>query len=145
LKLSGTHQLLVYGDDNILGGSIYTIRKNTEALLIAGMEVNAEKTKCMVMCRDQNAGQNSNMQIGNKFFEMVEQFKYLGTTLINKDSIHEEIKSRLKSAQNFFYYLLSKNVKIKIYITIILPIFLYGFETWSLTLREKCRLRVFSE
>jgi hypothetical protein len=39
--------------------------------------------------------------------------------------------------------LLSKNVKIKIYRTIILPVVLYGYETWSLTLREECRLRVF--
>jgi hypothetical protein len=39
--------------------------------------------------------------------------------------------------------LLSKNVKIKIYRTIILPVVLYGRESWSLTLREECRLRVF--
>jgi hypothetical protein len=38
--------------------------------------------------------------------------------------------------------LLSKNVKIKIYRTIILPVVLYGCESWSLTLREECRLRV---
>jgi hypothetical protein len=54
LKLNGTHQLLVYADDvNILGGSTHTLRKNTEALLIAskaiGLEVNTEKTKYMVM------------------------------------------------------------------------------------------------
>jgi hypothetical protein len=63
LKLNGTHQLLVYADDdNILGGSIHTIRKNTEALVIAiteiGLEANAEKTKYMVMSRAQNAGQS---------------------------------------------------------------------------------------
>ena len=39
--------------------------------------------------------------------------------------------------------MLSKNLKIKIYRTIILPVVLYGCETWSLTLREECRLRVF--
>jgi len=39
--------------------------------------------------------------------------------------------------------LLSKNLKIKIYRTIILPVVLYGRETWSLTLREERRLRVF--
>jgi hypothetical protein len=138
-----------------LCGSIRTIRNNTEALLIAskgiGLEVNAEKTKYMVMSRDQNAGQNGYMQIGNESFETVEQFKYLGTTLTNQNSIREEIKSRLKSG-NVCYHsvqnllsssLLSKNVKIKIYRTIILPVVLYGCESWSLTLREECRLRVF--
>jgi hypothetical protein len=54
LKLNGTHQVLVYADDvNILGGSIYTIKKNAEALAVAsketGLEVNAGMTKCMVL------------------------------------------------------------------------------------------------
>ena len=61
LKLSGTHQLLVYADDvNILVGSVHTITKNAEGLVVAGkengLEVNADKTKYMVMSRDQNAG-----------------------------------------------------------------------------------------
>jgi hypothetical protein len=79
LKLNGTHQLLVYADDvNILGGSIHAIKKNTEAFVVAGrdigLEVNARKTKYMVMSRDQNAGQTHNIKIGNKSFERVEQF-----------------------------------------------------------------------
>jgi hypothetical protein len=61
--------------EHILGVSIRTIRNNTEALLIAskeiGLEVNVEKTKYMVMSRDQNAGQNGYIQIGNKSFETV--------------------------------------------------------------------------
>jgi predicted membrane protein len=70
LKLNGTHQLLVYADYvNMLGGSIHTIRKNTEVLVITrkemGLEVNSEKTKYMGMSRDQNAGQNGNIQIIN--------------------------------------------------------------------------------
>jgi len=72
------------------------------------------------------------------------QFKYLGTTLTNRNSIVEEIKSRLRlgnacyhSVQNLLSSrLLYKNLKIKIYRTIILPVVLYGCETWLLTLRE---------
>jgi len=57
LKLNGTHLLLVYADDvNILGGSVHTVKENAEALAVArkerGLEVNADKTKCMVMSRD---------------------------------------------------------------------------------------------
>jgi len=81
----------------------------------------------------------------------VEEFKYLGTTLTNQNSIQEEIKSRFKpriacchSVQNLLSSsLLHKNMKIKIYRTIILPVVLYGCETWSLTMREERRLRVF--
>ena len=81
----------------------------------------------------------------------MERFKYLGTNLTNQNSIQEEIKTRLKSGQACYYSvqnllsssLLSKNLKIKIYRTIILPVVLYGCETWSLTLREERRLRVF--
>jgi hypothetical protein len=64
LKLNGTHQLVVYGDDvNILGGSVHAIKRNTEALVVAskeiGLEVNAEKTKYMVMSGDRNVGQQN--------------------------------------------------------------------------------------
>ena len=84
-------------------------------------------------------------------FDRVEDFKYLGTTLTNQNSIAEEIKSRLKSGNACYHSvqnllssrLLSKNLKIKIYRTVILPVVLYGCETWSLTLREERKLRVF--
>jgi hypothetical protein len=58
--------------------------------------VNAEKIKCMVMSRDQNAGRSHNIKIDNSSFERVEEFKYLSTHLTNQNYIHEEIKSRLK-------------------------------------------------
>jgi hypothetical protein len=117
----------------------------------SGAEVNADKTKYMVMSRDLNTVQNGYTQIGNKSFETAEEFKYLGTTLTYENSIHGEIKSRLKSwnacyhsVQNLLSSsLLSKSVKIKIYRTIILLVVLYRCETWSLTLRGEYRLRVF--
>jgi len=73
LKLNGTHQLLVYADDvNILGGSIHTLKENAEALVAAtreiGLEVSADKTKNMVMSRDQNAGRIQSVRIGNSTF-----------------------------------------------------------------------------
>jgi hypothetical protein len=98
-------------------------------------------------CIYQNAGIRNNIKRDNKSFETVKQFKYLGKTLTNKNSIHEEIKSRLKSGTTCYHSvqnplscsLLSKSVKLKIYRTIILPVVLYGCETWPLTLREECR------
>jgi len=156
LKINGTHQLLAYADDvNILGGSVDTVKKNAEALVAetkeTGLEVNAHKSKYMTVSRDQNAGRIHSMKIENSSIEKVEEFKYLGTMLTNQNSIQEEIKGRLKSGNAFYYSvqnllssrLLSKNLKIKIYRTIILPVVLYGCETWSLTLREERRLRVF--
>jgi hypothetical protein len=102
------------------------------------------------MSRDQNAGRNHGIIFDNSYFKNVKDFKYFGT-ILNENSIHKEIKSRLKS-ENACYHavqnvlssrLLSKNIKIKIHITIILPLVLYGCETWSLTLREERRLRLF--
>jgi hypothetical protein len=83
--------------------------------------------------------------------ERAEEFRCLGTTLTNQNSIQEEIKDRLKSGNACYHSvqnllsssLLSKNLKIKIYRTIILQFVVYGCETWSLTLKEECRLKVF--
>ena len=156
LKGSGTHQFLVYADDvNILEGSVHTIKKNEESFIVAskevGLEVNADKTKNMIMSPDQNEGRSRNIKTDNSSFERVEDFKYSGITLTNQNSVQEEIKSRLKSGnacydsvQNFLSSsLLFRNLKNKIYRTIILPVILYGYETWSVTLREERRLRLF--
>ena len=79
LKLNGTHQLLAYADDvNIFGGSVHTVKKNSEALVVAtkeiGLEVNAHKTI-------------HSMKMDNSSIERVEEFKHLGTTLTNQNSI----------------------------------------------------------
>ena len=103
------------------------------------------------MSGHQNAGRSHNIKNDNKSFERVEQFKYLATTLPDQNSIQEEIKSRLKSGNAWYHSrqnlssssLLSKNIKIKKNNNIILPVGLYGCDTWSLTSREKRRLTVF--
>jgi hypothetical protein len=153
-----TRQLLANADDvNILGGSAHTVKENAEALVVAtkeiGPEVNDVKTKYMIMSRDQNAGLSYSMKTDNtrSSIARVEEFEYLGTTLTNKNSIQGEINSRFKSGNACYHSvqnllssrLLSSNVMIKIYRTVILPAILYGCETWSLTLREERRLRVF--
>ena len=82
-------------DANILGRNIHKIKKNTEALVITskeiGLEVNADNY--MVMSRDQNAGRSHDIKSDNSCFEWVEQFRYLGTTLTNQNSIQEEIST----------------------------------------------------
>jgi len=91
------------------------------------------------------------MRIDNSSFERVEEFKYLGTNLTSQYSIQEEIKSKLKSDTACYLSvlnilsssLLSKNLKIWIYRTIILPVVLYVSESWSLILREERRVMVF--
>jgi hypothetical protein len=105
----------------------------------------------MIMSHHWNSGQNQNIRIANESYEIVAKFKYLEMTLTNENDIHDVIKSRLNlgnvcyySVQNLLSFCLkSKNLKIKIYKTVILPFVLYGCETWSLTLREEHRLRVF--
>ena len=88
--------------------------KNAEALGVAskenGLEINADKTKYVVMSRDQNTRGTHSIKIGNIFSERVEQFKYLGTTLTNENTNHEEIKISFMSenvaylsAQNIFF------------------------------------------
>ena len=77
-----------------MAGSVHTLKENAEALVVAakeiGLEVNADKTKYIVMSRDQNAGRSHNMKIDNSSIERVEEFKYLGTTLTNQNSVQEE-------------------------------------------------------
>ncbi|KAJ4439081.1 hypothetical protein ANN_15038 [Periplaneta americana] len=139
----------------MLGENTQTIRENTEILVEAsraiGLEVNAEKTKYMIMSRDQNIVRNGNIKIGDLSFEEVEKFKYLGATVTNINDTREEIKRRINMGNACYYSVekllsssqLSKNLKVRIYKTVILPVVLYGCETWTLTLREEHRFRVF--
>jgi hypothetical protein len=104
----------------------------------------------MLLSHHKSAGQNPDMKIGNRFFENVDLFRYWGTTITNQNQIQDEIKRRLlsgnacyRSVQNLLSsHLLPKNIKIRIYQTIILRVVVYGCEIWSLTLRKGHRLRV---
>jgi hypothetical protein len=119
---------LVYADDvSLLGDSVDTTKKKTQTLIDAtkevGVEVNTEKTKYMLLSRHQNAWQNHDINIGNRCFENVAQFRYVGTTITNQNLILKGIKRRLNLGNACYYSLkkllslclLSKNVKIRIY------------------------------
>jgi hypothetical protein len=108
LEFNGTHQLLVYADDDkLLGDSINAIKENKETLLGAskdiGLEINAEKTKYMIMSNHLNSEQNWNIRITNELFESVANFKYFEKMLTNQNDIHDEIKIRLNSGNACYY------------------------------------------
>jgi hypothetical protein len=155
LKLNETHQLLAYADDvNLLEDNIDTTEKNIQTLVEASTEValgiNVLKPQYMLLYRLQSAGQVRDIKAANRSFENVLQFKYLGMTARNQNLIQEEIKSRLNSGNAYYHsvqilissHLLSKNINIRICKIMILPVVLYGCETWSLTIRKEHRLRV---
>jgi hypothetical protein len=104
----------------------------------------------MLMAHSQKIGQKHSIKIANRSFEDVAKFKYLQTTLTDQNCMQEEINSRQNSGNACYHSvqsllssrLLSRILKAKIYKITILPVLLYGCETWSLTLRKKHRLRV---
>jgi hypothetical protein len=107
LKLNETHKLLVYADDvNQLGDNIDTIEKNTQTLIDASkevsLEINVEKTKYMLPSRHLNIGRYRDIKIANRSFGNVSQFKYLGTTITNKNLIQEEIMKSLNPERSVF-------------------------------------------
>ena len=105
----------------------------------------------MVMFRNQNAGRSHSIKMYNAYFERMEDFKFLGTTSTNQHFIQEvnhctlqsgnvcchSVKNQLSSS------VLTKTIKIEIIRALILSVVLYGYENWSLTLKEEHMLSVF--
>ena len=117
--------------------SVHTIGKHIKTLVVAvrrvGLELNADQTKNIVMSRDQYAGQSHSTKTDNSSIERVKQFYHkLNETKFYSGRNYEQIEVRecLLSfgAESLSSSLLSKNVKVKIYRTIILPVVFYGCE-----------------
>jgi hypothetical protein len=127
---------------------IYLEKMKTRKNRYSGERV---KYKCsaLLCCRPglgyQKAGQKHSINITNRSFEDVAKFRYLGKTLPHKNCMHEEVKTRLNSG-NACCHLVHSLLPSRLLCsnqTIILPVILHGCETWSVTLREEHRLRVF--
>ena len=93
VNITGDHA----DDTNILGRSVHTVKKNTEALVVVskkiGLEVNVDKTQYMVMSGDQTAGRSYSMKTDNSSSERVEQFRYLGTNLTSKILFRKKLRA----------------------------------------------------
>jgi nucleoside diphosphate kinase len=85
----------------VLGDNVDNVKQNKGTVIDAseeaGLEINAEKAKYMLLSHYQNAGQNRDMKIANKLFEIMSQFRYLGTIVTNRNLIQEEIERKLNS------------------------------------------------
>ena len=85
-----------------------------------GLEIIADKSKCIFMSRDQNAGRSHNVKTNSTSFGRLERFKHFGTDVTNQNFIQEEIKGRLKSGNAYCHSvqtrlsasLLSKNRRV---------------------------------
>lgn len=116
-----------------------------------GLEVNAEKTKYMVISPNEARRRRENITIANMTFENVESFVYLGAELNSANKISSEIQRRIMAANRAYFAnikllksrLLSRTTKIKVYKTLIRPVATYGAETWNISAADANKLRVF--
>ncbi|KAJ4446760.1 hypothetical protein ANN_13457 [Periplaneta americana] len=150
-----TQHILGYANDVVITGrriqdveeALIALDKETQKL---GFKINTKKSKFTSITIRQN-DRVKEVKMRTYKFEKVEKFKYLGATVTNRNDTREEIKHRINMGNACYYSvekilsssLLSKNLKVRIYKTVILPVVLYGCEAWTLTLREEHRLRVF--
>ena len=114
-----------------------------------GLEINLPKTKIMQASRQPDL--EGHQDLGGDLIEVVQNFKYLGSTVTSSDSIDEEVRLRIAAGSRCTWSLkkllksrmLSKRTKLQIYVVIIRPIVLYGCETWRLTKELERQLDVF--
>ena len=155
---SKSTQVLAFADDiDIVGRNIRAVKDaysklEKEAKKI-GLYVNVEKTKFLMVCPSQRSRTlaGSHLEIGEKKFEVVSEFPYLGALVDDKFCTSKEIKRRIIAAGRSFYglqhLLRSKNVsrstKFAMYKTLIRPVAIYGSESWNTTEEDERQLGVF--
>ncbi|KAL4153967.1 hypothetical protein QTP88_001800 [Uroleucon formosanum] len=148
---------LAYADDiALLGDDIETINRLGKKLIKAaekvGLTVNDDKTEYLTVSRNsRNYRLGQHIELEGHIFKKVSQFKYLGSIITQDNELKTEVSSRIQLANKGYYGLekvlksrtLSKNLKIRMYMTLLRPIVMYGSETWALRKAEEQRLGVF--
>ena len=137
-------QLLAYADDiDIIGRSERAVKEAFQALeasaINMGLSINEDKTKFMEVSNS-TVNYSAPLRINGHSFEKVKEFKYLGTIINDKNILRAEIGNRIKMANKCFFglkrqlrsNLINRKTKLKLYKTLILPVLLYGSETWTL-------------
>jgi hypothetical protein len=116
-----------------------------------GMEINENKTKYMITSTYEHRRNAVVLRMGNKTFEAVQTFQYLGNIIGNTNSNNKCIKERIVMGNKAYYAnrqlvnnsLISRNSKLQIYRTLVRPVVTYGSESWTLTAEEERALAVF--
>ena len=116
-----------------------------------GMEINEKKTKYMVTSTYEHRRNSGDLRIGNKIFEAVQSFQYLGNITSNTNNNNKCITERIMMGNKAYYAnrqlfnssLISRNSKLQIYRTLVRPVITYGSESWILTMEEERALAVF--
>ena len=163
LELTGTiftksTQLLGFADDiDIVGRNFRSItdaysKMELEANKI-GLRVNEDKTKFLMVAASERTKNlvGSHLVIGDKRFEVVNDFVYLGSIISNNFNTSMEIKRRILAAQRAYFAIrhlltskkLSRYAKLQMYKTLIRPVVLYGSESWNMTMVDENALGVF--
>jgi hypothetical protein len=115
------------------------------------MEINENKTTYMVTSTYEHRRNAGNLRIGNKIFEAVQSFQYLGNIIGNTNNNNKCIKKRIMMGNKAYYAnrqlgnssLVSRNSQLQIYRTLVCPVVTYDSESWTLTVEEKRALAVF--
>jgi hypothetical protein len=116
-----------------------------------GMEIYENKTEYMVISTYEHRRNAGDLRIGNKIFEAVQSFKYLGNIIGNTNNNNRCIEERIMMGNKAYYAnrqlvnhsLISRNSKLQIYRTLVRPVVTYGSESWTLTMEEEIALEVF--
>lgn len=149
-------QLLAYADDvDIIGRNAEHVKQTfislTNAASSVGLRVNVNKTKYMMVPKQDNFPDHVTIQ--NNRFNVVDNFKYLGSQINSNNDIGEEVMARIASGNRCYYGLrkffqsktLNRELKCKVYKQLVRPIVMYGSETWCMTQKHESYLRGFEK